>query len=81
MSMIGDWSTIIDKNGIDRGNPGGQPAAGAGGGARRAPFPCAAAKAAGAATINYVSRLMPKPKEAPPAPSTKDCPFCLSAGR
>ena len=62
----------------------------------------AAAKAAGAATINYgafinmvldflivavvvfflvrgVSRLMPKPKEAPPAPSTKDCPFCLSA--
>jgi len=44
----------------------------------------AAAKAAGAATINYgafinMSRLMPKPKEAPPAPSTKDCPFCLSA--
>ena len=62
----------------------------------------AAAKAAGAATINYgafinmvldflivaavvfflvrgVSRLIPKPKEAPPAPSTKDCPFCLSA--
>ena len=62
----------------------------------------AAAKAAGAATINYgafinmvldflivaavvfflvrgVSRLMPKPQEAPPAPSTKDCPFCLSA--
>jgi large conductance mechanosensitive channel len=62
----------------------------------------AAAKAAGAATINYgsfvnmvldflivavvvfflvrgASRLMPKPKEAPPVPSTKDCPFCLSA--
>jgi large conductance mechanosensitive channel len=60
----------------------------------------AAAKAAGAATINYgafvnvvldflivavvvfflvrgVSKLMPKPKEAPAA--TKDCPFCLSA--
>ncbi len=59
----------------------------------------AAAKAAGAATINYgsfvnvvldflivavviffvirgINKLMPKPKEA--APSTKDCPFCLS---
>ena len=62
----------------------------------------AAAKAAGASTINYglfinvvldflivavvvfflvrgVSKLMPKPKEAPAAPTTKDCPFCLSA--
>ena len=29
--------------------------------------------------VRGVSRLMPKPKEAPPAPSTKDCPFCLSA--
>ena len=61
----------------------------------------AAAKAAGAATINYgafingvldflivavvvfflvrgFNRLLPRPKEAPAAPSTKDCPFCLS---
>lgn len=60
----------------------------------------AAAKAAGAATINYglflntiinflivafavfllvrqVNRLAPKP--APPAPATRDCPYCLSA--
>ena len=60
----------------------------------------AAAKAAGAATLNYgmflntivnflivafavfllvrqVNRLMPKP--APPAPTTRDCPYCLSA--
>lgn len=62
----------------------------------------AAARAAGAATINYgafismvldflivavvvfflvrgVSKLMPKSRETPPVPSTKDCPFCLSA--
>ena len=62
----------------------------------------AAAKEAGAVTINYglfvntvldflivalvifflirgVSKLMPKPKVATPAPATKDCPFCLSA--
>jgi large conductance mechanosensitive channel len=62
----------------------------------------AAAKAAGAATINYgafinmvldflivalvvfllirgVSKMMPKPKAEPVAPTTKDCPFCLSA--
>ena len=61
----------------------------------------AAAKAVGAATINYgafingvldflivavvvfflvrgFNRLLPKPKETPAAPSTKDCPFCLS---
>lgn len=29
--------------------------------------------------IRGVNKLMPKPKEAPPAPTTKDCPFCLSA--
>ena len=62
----------------------------------------AAAKAAGASTINYglfinvlidflivavvmfflirgINKLAPKPKEAPPAPTTKDCPFCLTA--
>lgn len=62
----------------------------------------AAAKAAGAATINYgvfinalvdflivaavvflmirlVSRLQPPKKEEPPAPTTKQCPYCLSA--
>ena len=61
----------------------------------------AAAKAAGAVTINYglfinvvldflivalvvfflirgVSKLMPKPKEAPAAPTTKECPRCMS---
>jgi large conductance mechanosensitive channel len=61
----------------------------------------AAAKAAGAATINYgsfingvldflivavvvfflvrgVNKLMPKPKAEPAAPTTKECPFCLS---
>ena len=60
-----------------------------------------AAKAAGAATLNYgmflntvidflivafaifllikqVNRLMPKKEEAPPAPSNKECPRCLS---
>jgi large conductance mechanosensitive channel len=62
----------------------------------------AAAKAAGAVTINYgvfvnavldflivgvvifflirgINRLFAKSKAAPSAPSTKDCPFCLSA--
>jgi large conductance mechanosensitive channel len=62
----------------------------------------AAAKAAGAVTINYglfinvvldflivalviffliraINKLVPKPKEAPAAPPTKECPFCLSA--
>jgi large conductance mechanosensitive channel len=62
----------------------------------------AAAKAAGAATINYgifintvldflivavvifflirgINKLFAKSKPAPAAPSTKDCPFCLSA--
>jgi len=29
--------------------------------------------------VRGASRLMPKAKEAPPAPSIKDCPFCLSA--
>ena len=29
--------------------------------------------------VRGVSKLMPKPKEAPAAPTTKDCPFCLSA--
>jgi large conductance mechanosensitive channel len=60
-----------------------------------------AAKAAGAATINYgvfvntvinflivgfavfllvrqVNRFMPKPAPAPAAPTTRDCPYCLS---
>jgi large conductance mechanosensitive channel len=62
----------------------------------------AAAKTAGAVTINYgifinavldflivglvvfflirgLNRLLPKPKEAPAVPTTKDCPHCLSA--
>jgi large conductance mechanosensitive channel len=62
----------------------------------------AAAKAAGASTINYgmfiniildflivavvmfflirgINRLTAKPKAAPPAPTTKDCPYCLTA--
>jgi large conductance mechanosensitive channel len=62
----------------------------------------AAAKAAGAVTINYgafinmlldflivavvvfflvrgFNKLMPKAKEAPAAPSTRECPYCLSA--
>ncbi len=62
----------------------------------------AAAKEAGAATINYglflnailnfviiavvlffvvkaVNKLQAKPKEAPAAPTTKDCPFCCTA--
>jgi large conductance mechanosensitive channel len=62
----------------------------------------AAAKAAGAATLNYgvflntvinflivafavfllvrqVNRWMPKPVPLPAAPTTRDCPFCLSA--
>jgi len=62
----------------------------------------AAAKAAGAVTINYgtfinavldflivglvvfflirgINRLVPMPKAAPTAPTTKDCPHCLSA--
>jgi large conductance mechanosensitive channel len=29
--------------------------------------------------IRGVNRLMPKPKEAPAAPATKDCPYCLSS--
>jgi large conductance mechanosensitive channel len=62
----------------------------------------AAAKAAGASTINYgmfisilldflivavvmfllirgINKLNAKPKAAPPAPTTKDCPYCLTA--
>ncbi len=62
----------------------------------------AAAKAAGASTINYgvfvnvvidflivavvmfflirgINKLSAKPKAAPPAPTTKDCPYCLTA--
>ena len=62
----------------------------------------AAAKAAGAATLNYglfissivdftivafaiflmitqINRMCSKPKEAPEAPATKECPYCLSS--